>query len=238
MFWNRCGGSVILCGIIGVSVSGCISRILSIGSLCIIFRLIYIRSSVLSWLFIIGTTSNNLIIWSSILISEFTCLQTFSIIGGQIGFFESTSFSSNMWTSLVDWLFNSMASVFHFSSIFIDTTERSFFLVQFRSVISKSIFNNSGFIYILLSILSIVIIFLSLVRSVFELWNMFGTRNICWSLNSWSFLFNDTSSLNQLFFGLIIQWDSFNMSEMFNIPQFLCSDISSGNIGGFNSNLS
>lgn len=204
MFWNCCGGSVVLGDIIGVGVRSCISRILSIGSLCIIFRLIYIRSGELSWLFIIGTTSNYLIIWSSKLISEFTCLQTFSIIGGQIGFFESTSFSSNVWTSLIDWLFNSIASVFHFSSIFVDTTERSFFLIQFRSVISKSIFNNSRFIYILLSILYIIIIFLSLIRCVFELWNMFGTRNISWSLNSRSLLFNNTSSLNQLFFGLII----------------------------------
>ena len=204
MFWNSCGGSIIFGVIIGVSVSSCISRVLSIGSLCIIFGLIHIRSSVLSWLFIVGTTSNDLVIWSSILISKFTSLQTFSLIGGQIGFFEGTSFSSNMWTSLIDGLFDSMASVFHFSSIFVNTTERSFFFVQFRSVISKSIFNNSRFIYILLTILCMFIIFYSLVRSIFELWNMFGAWNISWSLNSGSFLFDDTSSLNQLFFGLII----------------------------------
>lgn len=107
-------------------------------------------------------------------------------IGLKIGL--NVRVSSLMRDSSFSGLFCSWRSVVH-SSLFFKSTERSFFSVEFRSVVSRNFFNDFRRINVSLTVLVLVIVVVSSIRRVFESVNISGSSNIGRGLIQRSFLF-------------------------------------------------
>jgi len=169
------------------------------------------------------------------LLTKTGVLESLPVISGEIGLLERRP-SSHLRNLLVDGLFGSLGNVLHLCPLIVDSSERSLFFVEFCLVVSEGLLDDSGFVDVLLPQLSVLVLF-SLVGGVFELGNVLGSGNVGRGLHSGSLLFHDGSSLLELFLGLVVQGHSLDVAEVFDVSEFLGSDLAGGDIGGLDSDL-